>query len=157
MNNSLDSNDFPYAYRFNDENYNVLSKGDQVRIISLNKEDSSLLWEKYIDESSVHYKKIEIKKERIEKILDDCGWGNKSDEEKTNNVLKELTNEDTNIIIFWSKHYSVKTTWGIFCKYWSDFCYLSDDGNIILYSNQILVYDEDKLYKLKDYKLTENS
>ena len=156
-NNGLDLSDFPYAYRFNDENYNVLPKDYMLKIISLSKEESSLLWGKYIDETSIHYKKIEVKKGSLEKILDDCGWGNKIDEEKTKNVLKGLTNDDTSIIIFWSKHYSVKTTWEIFCNYWSDFCYPSDDGNIILYRNQIIIYDEDKLYRLKDYVLTGNS
>lgn len=156
-NNGLDLNEFPYAYRFNDENYNLLPKGDMSRIILLSKEESSLLWEKYIDESSIHYKKIEVIKGNLEKILDDCGWGNKNDEEKTKKVLEGLINDDTSVIIFWSKHYSVKTTWDIFCEYWTDFCYPSDDGNIILYRNQILIYDEDKLYRLKDYLLNGNS
>lgn len=155
-NNGLDFNNFPYAYRFNDKNYNVLPKDDMSKIIPLSKEESSLFWEKYIDKASSHYKKIKIKDGRQEKILDDCGWGNKNDEEKTKDILKALTNDDTSIIIFWSKHYAARTTWEIFYKYWTDFCYPSDDGNVILYRNQTLIYDEDKLYGLKDYILTEN-
>ena len=150
MNRISKENDFPYIYRFNDANYNKLPKEDLLKITLVNNEESSSLWEKHMKDSSTHFKMIDIKRERLEKTINDCGWGDKSKEEETRKIFKEMTDENTNVAIFWSKHYAVRTTWGIFCKYWSDFCYPSDDGNIIIYDNNIIIYDEDKLYKMKD-------
>lgn len=94
----------------------------------------------------MNYKECISMKSRIKKINTNCGWGDNDKEEETRNMLKKMTEDDNEIIFFWSKNYSVKTVWKIFYKYWSDFCYPSDDGNLILYKDNILIYDEDRLY-----------
>lgn len=146
--NNKELGSFPYLYRFNDERYNVLPKNDIEKICPISKNESALLWEKNIDSIKAHYKECASIVNRIKEIKGDCGWGDYESEEETRKLLRRMDDGSSEIILFWSKHYSVKTVWKIFCQYWSDFCYPSDDGNIILHKNNIIIYDEDKLYEI---------
>lgn len=143
---STNIKNFHYGYRFNDENYNLLSKDDIKKIIPLTKDESAKLWQKSIDMTSIHYKECISMRSRIKNISNNCGWGDNDKEEETRNMLKKMAEDHNEVIFFWSKHYSVKTVWKIFYQYWNDFCYPSDDGNLILYKDNILIYDEDRLY-----------
>ena len=134
---TIDFNDFYYAYRFNDDNYKLLPKYYIENIIPLSKDESEELWQKKIDMRAIHYKECIGIRSRLKMINNNCGWGDDVKEKDTKKMLEKMANDDDEILFFWSKHYSVKTVWKIFCEYWSDFCYPSDDGNLILYKNDI--------------------
>ena len=143
--------DFHYAYRFNDEKYKCLPKEVLDRIIVLDKEECKEIWDKNFDKDAHHYKlckNVSI----VGEVCDNCGWG-EGNEEEISVILNDIEDKSSEIILFWSIGCAIKTEWEIFSKYWSDFCYPSDDGNILLLDNQILVYDEDQLFRVKFEKL----
>ncbi|MEN2774367.1 DUF2947 family protein [Acetivibrio clariflavus] len=80
----------------------------------------------------------------------DCDWGEPEKESQTVNFLQKniLIPEESKITFFWSESCSFETVWGIFLKYWTDFCYPSDDSNVIVIHNYPLavIYIEDKLW-----------
>jgi hypothetical protein len=40
--------------------------------------------------------------------------------------------DDGGVLFFWSASCAAETTWGVLVRYWSDFCYPSDDSNVIV-------------------------
>ena len=147
----INMNNFGFSWRFTDEKYNLLPKNDLMLIRPLTKEFSNEIWEKFIDNKVNHYalikKKINL---ATDLVIDDCGWG---EEYKENNTQKYLMNHikwniNSKIIFFWNKDYAVETEWNIFLKYWTDFCYSSDDSNIIINPNseKAMIYVEDRIF-----------
>ena len=83
-------------------------------------------------------------------FCNDCGWG---DELRQSQVIKDLENvmklsKNNPITFFWNANCGLETDWGIFVKYWTDFCYSSDDSNILVPHNseKAIIYIEDKLW-----------
>jgi hypothetical protein len=56
--------------------------------------------------------------------------------------------ESETLYFFWEPTVAVETTWGLFLKYWSDFCYPSDVTNAAIAPKrpEALIYSEEKLW-----------
>ena len=147
----IDLSNFSLLYRFNEEGYNILPEEDLNKIYPLSKEYSEEKWNYWISDKYNHLMQIEgININLINSFCNDCGWGN---EKKQNNVISLLIeemclNKKVPITFFWSASVAIDTEWDIFTKYWSDFCYSSDDSNIIIphNSNKAIIYVEDKIW-----------
>ena len=40
--------------------------------------------------------------------------------------------DDDLLLFFWGAPCAVETTWGVLLRYWTDFCYPSDDSNVAI-------------------------
>lgn len=139
---------FPYAWRFTDEKYNKLDLKELEQMFELTEKESIDFWSQNI-ESKINIYPISNIYKTNKKIINDCGWGDKEGEESTRVLLKNIQDENKEIYFFWGKRYAIKTYWDLFVKYWSDFCYCSDTGNVIFLScNNILIYYEDTMYTM---------
>jgi len=146
----INMKDFGFNWRFTDEKYNLLPKNDLMLIRPLNKEISNEIWGNLIDNNVNHYALIKKKVNlATDLVIDDCGWGDESKENNTQEYLiKHIKwNMDSKIMFFWNKDHAVETEWNIFLKYWTDFCYSSDDSNIIINQNskKAIIYVEDRM------------
>ncbi|MDR2938705.1 MAG: DUF2947 domain-containing protein [Clostridiales bacterium] len=136
---------FFYANRFVNEKYNKLPANDLKQIKELTKKQSLIFWNRKI-KSKINYFPIKDIYFSNKSISSDCGWGNDKTENNTREFLKLIYKKYNHIYFFWDHSHGIKTTWDIFVKYWSDFCYCSDFGNIIYISSDlILIYHEDAL------------
>lgn len=148
----IDVSLFGMKWRFTEKKYNLLPQIDLTQIKILSEDSSKNFWNKNISDKYMHYKLLDINvRLKKEVILKDCGWGDKETESQTKIYLERLNiSNDEKVLFFWDSKTSVETTWGILLKYWTDFCYPSDDGNIIIINNadDYLVYEEDILLKI---------
>jgi len=146
---------FYYNFRFfDDQDHNI--SGDIIsKILPLEKSFSAELWENWIDENVHDYNLIKNKRKNYINIINYCGWGVEEAEIRTRDLLKEelMINPKSEIIFFWSKHYSVKTEWGIFLDYWCNFCYPFDDSDILVFvENPYAIIYIDDIIKVVDRK-----
>ena len=140
--------DFELSWRFMDSNYNLLPETDLNMICEVPLNKCKLLWGKYNLHKLFNNKNF-IDYQKIDKylLIKDCFWGEEN-ENSTRNILSKLS-FDNEIVFFWAEDCAVSTTYNIFVKYWSDFCYPSDYKSIIVCINKfVLVYKEDVIFKL---------
>jgi hypothetical protein len=141
-------------WRFTNADYNSIPTSDLVKIRPFTEEYSNLQWKLWVSDKPNQHHFMLIADKKFDYINDifcsDCGWG---DTERLNLVIKKLSeklnfDEREPIIFFWSASVAAETEWGIFTKYWTDFCYSSDDSNIIVPPNseKAIIYVEDRLW-----------
>lgn len=146
--------EFSEKWRFTEEGYNVLPKVDLEKIHPLSKEYSCEKWSYWIsnNKGQNHLMLINGRKilDNINLFCNDCGWGNtKKQNQVINSLIEKMSlQENEPITFYWSSSVSVETEWSIFTRYWTDFCYSSDDSNIIIPHNseKAIIYVEDKIW-----------
>lgn len=142
--------DFSLKWRFSEEEYNKLPTTDLNKIKPLSISYSKKCWSNWISNKYGHLMKINALPCTDVLHYNDCGWGDPEKECQTVNFLQDniLISKEAIITFFWSESCSVETTWGVFLKYWTDFCYPSDDSNVIIIHDYPLavIYIEDKLW-----------
>lgn len=148
-NNYAKMEDFEFKWRFTEEEYNVLPKEDLEKIRPLSVSYSNECWDYWISDKAGHFMKLQIEDHINYLTLEDCGWGDSEKEPETLEFLNKniAVDEDQKITFFWSRNLAVETCWSTFTRYWTDFCYPSDDSNIIVIHDNpyALVYVEDKI------------
>lgn len=143
------NSDFEYAWRFTEEKYNKLCISDLNKIEVLTQKQSLDFWNKNIIDK-ISYYPIQSIVNNNEIIIDDCGWGDINTENDTKKILMDLLSDIKEIFVLWGPKHAVKLQSYIFIKYWSDFCYCSDSGNIVYAQpDKIYIYHEDILLKAK--------
>ncbi|WP_281322090.1 DUF2947 family protein [Flavobacterium aestivum] len=149
----------PIGWRFTDENYNIIDSRD-LKKIKLNKaEESQIKWKKFTGSEEMHLMNLSsafwnnlVKIDEFE-----LEWG--EEESEKNNKLPKINNIKLNdeITFFWGANNSIEADWSIFLKYWDDFCYPSDDNNLIVCKkrNLCMSYIEDffSIYSLSEISL----
>jgi hypothetical protein len=148
----VNMDDFALKWRFTEEKHTKLSAEELQHIQPYSQEAASELWSHYISDRADQLMWLVSERwrdpERIE--IPDCGWGNPEQELQTQKILsKNLNREDSqSLIFFWDGVTAVRTTWGMFLKYWSSFCYPSDDSNVIIFENhkKAIVYRDDRIW-----------
>ena len=132
-------NKFELIWRFNDaQKYTQLSSDEFNRFIPADAKDSLKLWEKYIYPSSKHrerhltelYVQKKIKWPDCQTFKSESG----DEEKQVIPILKqEITaTESAELLFFWHAEVCVRTDWGLFLDHWDDFCYPSDDSNVMV-------------------------
>lgn len=138
MNQQTKFKKFALSWRFTDKKYNILPREDLDKIIFLSEIEARKLWIDYVSNEFDHILKIPKTSEK-QKTAFRIDWNN---EDENQVILSNINvDNDTKIIFFWSNECAVKTTWNIFIKYWSDFCYPDDDNNVL-----IIVSTREKIY-----------
>jgi len=114
-----------------------LSEVELSQIHELSAEQSFEFWNKNILSKIAYYPMSDIIKNN-EKIIGDCGWGNEDMERSTKTKLHNIFSPAQEILFFWDPKHAVKMPSDIFVKYWSDFCYCSDFGNVIFRKPEVI-------------------
>lgn len=138
---------FQLDWRFTDPNYNVLPDDVLVRIEPLSEEAAIKVWKKYVSDSYNHILKIPKSTMATPKKTFNVVWEeDQLSKEKIISCLKELK-EDESLYFLWSPECAVKTYWGVFANFWSDFCYPDDDNDVIIVDNKIkIIFCEERFY-----------
>jgi hypothetical protein len=133
---------FPLRWRFFEdaEKYAMLSEEDRLHFKPLARSSSQMLWDGWAR------RLLEAADRGTPTIWEGSGddW-----DEQVRGLRQDRINlrETDPLYFFWEPMVAVETTWGIFLKYWNDFCYPSDDGNVAIVPDwdQAIIYSEEKL------------
>ncbi len=135
--------DFPLRWRFFEdaEKSTILPEEDRANFKPLSEASSRTLWDGW---ARPILENLDRATPAIHEGGDD-GW-----EEEVRNVLRGCVDlPDTEpLYFFWESTTAVESTWGIFLKYWNDFCYPSDYGNVAIAHRwpEAVVYSEEKFW-----------
>jgi hypothetical protein len=132
---------FAIGWRFTDEKYNIVNENDFFNATINSPEKSQQKWEKHTGSNQYHLMLLpQIFWFHLEKVGElRLEWVEEnSDNNKKLSMIKFIEN-DNKITFFWGGSYSIDLDWGIFLKYWDDFCY-PDDDNLIVCENKNLYF-----------------
>ncbi len=145
--------DFELIWRFTDaKKYTQLSQLEFVRFQPIPQKESIELWNTYVypSSNSREHHLTELYVQRLVEWPDCPNFRTNSDSEEKEIVpllLKAITASDSaTLFFFWHAEVCVKTDWGLFLEHWDDFCYPSDDSNVIVIPDieKALIYIEEQ-------------
>lgn len=153
----IDINEFPLKWRFAEDasRWTEFSSNDRLLFQPLSEASSRLLWQRYVAEDSYHLMTCPEEKRRFGStitaqtvVADDHNHLLESD--RVRSFLTQHVNirNDSNVLFFWGGACAAETKWMIFLRYWDDFCYPSDDTNVVvpLNSDRLIVFVEDHFW-----------
>lgn len=113
---------------------------DISKIQPFSKEYSSIIWERYISKGCRHLCLMDKNEWPFSLVPIHYNWIPDWNENNFSLLADELRDktsfDDKDIILFfWMKECAVKTTWGIFLKYWVNFLF-EDEGPILIRSEK---------------------
>jgi hypothetical protein len=130
---------FGLIWRFSDaEKYTQLSMSEFRHFRPLSEADSIRCWEEFVypDASPGHRHLTELYVQRLIAWPQNSSFRSvsKSDEALVvQNLKREIAAGDASeAIFFWHAELAVRTDWRLFLNHWDDFCYPSDDSNILV-------------------------
>jgi len=144
----VDLQSFDGKFHFIGSSFRIsVSLNDQKTIFPLSKEYCFQMWKYWIHPTIKHIMLMNVKWNLLKLIIPDCGCGDLLKEEKTRKKLFKILQIDKmeKITFFWNSESGVETTWEIFLKYWSNFCFTGAAGGIIIFHTdpRILVYSDE--------------
>jgi hypothetical protein len=130
---------FGLIWRFSDAHkYTQLSAAEFLRFRPLPETESLKLWEQFVypDPSPGHRHLTELYVQRLITWPQNVSFRSASkDDEKevVQNLRREIAAGDSSeVLFFWHAEQAVITDWRLFLDHWDDFCYPSDDSNILI-------------------------
>lgn len=133
--------EFALKWRFAEDStkWTVLPPSDLAFLKPLTDNSAEQLWTKYVDDSAKHLMEIVLKTDppdrdlfgkRVLEIDDD--WSSREEHRRVSAALRNQLDiaDSATLFFFWNASCAVETTWDILLRYWSDFCYPSDDSNV---------------------------
>jgi Protein of unknown function (DUF2947) len=152
---------FELIWRFSDaQKYTQLSVAEFQRFRPLSETDSLKCWEKYVypDSSPInrHLTALYVQRKIVWPITPSF-LSKEQEEEKqvVPTLLREIKAVDSaEVLFFWHAEQAVRTDWRLFLDHWDDFCYPSDDSNIIVLPGigKAVAYIEERWYILNHPK-----
>jgi hypothetical protein len=148
---------FGLIWRFSDaDKYTQLSTAEFLRFHPLPECESLKQWKQFIypDASPGHRHLKELYVQQLVTWPQNISFRSESrDEERrvVQNLQREIAAVDSSeVFFFWHAEQSVRTDWRLFLDHWDDFCYPSDDGNILVLPSlmKAFVYDEERWHIL---------
>ena len=136
----LDS--FPLVFRWNDARWNELPPEVMTEIRPLSKEKA----EELLQYSLTFHDRDGLISEFFAKIEQTTCAGDNADTQKW--LASMFRKEDSRVVVSWDKDTAVITTWGIFRRYWDDFCYPASDDIAIfpLSETWMLLYNHAEVF-----------
>lgn len=139
---------FNRAEYFTDPLYNVLPPKDLAKIKPLTRENSNKLWNVFIGPDYKGWYTITNDsglgdKMAIRHIPASWDRAGKKVKDRTKVILKNLINQpkEIPILFFWNRETAAVTHWGIFLKYWQDFCLgVTNEGIVVFLTNDLAVH-----------------
>src|SRR6266498_3141513 len=136
-NNAL--NEFELIWRFTDaQKYAQLSPDEFKRFRPIAPKESLKLWRKYVYPSS-NEREHHLTQLYVQNLITwpDCPSFRSSTEIEEKQVVTTLKKEipaidSSELLFFWHAEVCVATDWSLFLAHWDDFCYPSDDSNVIV-------------------------
>ncbi|MBU1053487.1 MAG: DUF2947 domain-containing protein [Proteobacteria bacterium] len=149
--------DFDLIWRFSDaEKYVQLSEAEFRRFHPIPSDESIKLWNEYVypSNNSREHHLTELYVQKNIKWPD--GPTFKTDDDVVEKEIASLLRksfplpDNTTVYFFWHAETCVKTDWGLFLSYWDDFCYPSDDSDVIVIPefDKAIIYIEDRWHFL---------
>ncbi|HEU5116360.1 MAG TPA: DUF2947 family protein [Isosphaeraceae bacterium] len=135
---SLD--DFPLSWRFAEDadRWVVLPEADLRQFRPLSAACAHGHWHRLVTPTADHLMAAGQTGPRFETRLAEYriagDWTAAEESERVAKFLRPLVpirDADT-LLFFWGAWCAVETTWDLVLRYWSDFCYPSDDSNVIV-------------------------
>jgi len=148
---------FGLIWRFSDaQKYTQLSEAEFGRFRPLSESEALKLWAQFVspDASPGHRHLRELYVQRLIKWPEVASFTSESKDDEMNvvtNLQREiLASDSTEAIFFWHAETAVRTDWRLFLDHWDDFCYPSDDSNILVLPTvgRTVVYMEERWYVL---------
>lgn len=152
--------------RFIDEILSNIDNGDTRRvapidnndiksIVQLDAMEALILWNTYFSETVKYALLFEhtYGKPVMTTIFDESETDPDSLSDTYKGILRLLHLDETPILIYWNSHVAIKTTWGMFIKYWNNFFYYPEDAIIYVNQDQVYFYNEMMLKKINKSKL----
>ena len=152
--------EFPLKWRFMEDatKWTVLPQRDLPFFKPLARDTARYLWYEHISDDGDHL--MEIVAKTVPPDRDQFGtrllvindnWSSDEEHQRVVKVLrKNIDIVDSSVLyFFWSASCAVETTWDLLLRYWSDFCYPSDDSNVatVLEANTNLYYIEGTIWQ----------
>lgn len=147
---SIDSFALKWRFAEDDSKWTVLPPEDMSNFKPLTEQSAELLWSCHVDRSAQHLMDIVLQQippsrdvfgRLILRIEDD--WTIDEEHEMVKAALGADLQipEQATVYFFWHATYAVETTWDVLLRYWSDFCYPSDDSNVaVLIDESVNLY-----------------
>jgi hypothetical protein len=130
---------FGLIWRFSDaRKYTQLSAAEFLRFRPLSEAESLQHWEQFVypDSSLGHRHLTELYVEKNIQWPSSVSFRSESDAEEkqvVQNLQRAIAaNRLSEVLFFWNGVEAVSTDWGLFLDHWDDFCYPSDDSNILV-------------------------
>jgi hypothetical protein len=154
---SIDNFQLKWRFAEDETKWTVLPPNDLALFKPLTEGSARRLWSTYVSNSAQHLMEIVLQsvppnRNQFGKrllVIDD-NWSSEEEHQHVTDVFRNYIDVPPSSILyfFWHASCAVETTWDILCRYWSDFCYPSDDSNvaIILDTNINLYYIEGSVW-----------
>lgn len=128
-----------------------IENDDKSCIIELTVTEALILWNIYFSETVKYALQFErTYGDSIEILIFD---ESEIDSETLKGMLSSMHTDETPILIYWNRCVAIKTTWGMFVKYWDNFFYYPEDAIIYVNQDQVYFYNEMILKKINKLKL----
>ena len=146
---------FELIWRFNDaDKYTQLSIEEFTRFHPIEVNESLELWKKYVypgtNLTERHLSELYARKSIVRPVKTNSRQLIGGEEIEVTKWLESQfpIAKDSLLFFFWHAEVSVKTDWELFLSHWDDFCYPSDDSNIIILpqEDRCIIYIEDVWY-----------
>lgn len=144
--------DFQLKWRFAEDatKWTVLPPKDLAFFKPLTEESAQRLWSTYVSTSAQHLMEIVLRSVPPDRnqfgkrvlVIDD-NWSAEEESNYVTNIFRNHIDVEPSSMLyfFWNASCAVETTWDILRRYWSDFCYPSDDSNVaVILDTHINIY-----------------
>ena len=132
----MEISQFPLAWRWTDERYAVLPADILARIVPQTPEQASALFDEslvFTSDDGLNPAFFSLTRIAVEHADPShvTAW-----------LLERYPETETQVYLSWQPDTAVLTHWGIFVKYWSEFCYSASDDLIVLPADRrwVLLY-----------------
>ena len=144
--------DFQLKWRFAEDatKWTVLPPKDLAFFKPLTEESAQRLWFTYVSTSAQHLMEIVLRsvppnRDQFGKrlLVIDENWTSEEENHHVADVFRNHIDAEPSsaLYFFWNASCAVETTWEILRRYWSDFCYPSDDSNVaVILDTNINIY-----------------
>jgi hypothetical protein len=146
---------FGLIWRFSDaEKYTQLSEAEFRRFSPLSEGESLRQWEQHVypDATPRHRHLGDLFVQRLIKWPETPSFTSESHQDGTNvvpNLQRRIVACDSDeVVFFWHAEMAARTDWRLFLDHWDDFCYPSDDSNILVLPmvGKAVAYIEERWY-----------
>ncbi len=131
---------FPLKWRFAEDpdRWTVLPDEDLRHFRPLTEISARVQWNQLVTPTADHLMAVGASRLRFKSSLADFrvadDWNAAEEARRVAEFLRAHVpiHDSDGLIFFWNASVAVETTWDIVLRYWSDFCYPSDDSNVVV-------------------------
>jgi hypothetical protein len=142
---------FPLAWRWTSQKHARLPQDVLSKIVPLPVDESTRLHKAsvaFLDQSGLNAERFSVVELKTSEA---------KPEDVTSWLLERHPEQETPVCLSWQSDLAVTTTWGVFAKYWSEFCYPASDDLLVcaVQCRWVLLYRHDELMQHGTSRLPE--